>query len=311
MNVLKCDIRDVKLKVLGEDAWDFPNKDIDYPTTSLSPLVTLNDLIHKLPNDELSRLKRLFNWDEEKEESKHMSDDDDDDDDDDKTDEIVDIKGHLVPFNLASVIKYLLHKHGDITTNSREFYSKEFKSICFYFVCKVMKEMHTTLVTDITKHLRQQWYHYIIFVEIYADIEVGFMWESLRKITRNFYYQQVSKVLETEFLMKIEKKKDELLNKISKLRKKIDEYNAGLENRKKLYECSRKKGTLKEGLEMENNFRWKSARAWDIGVFFSEWENKDSLNLELILVELGSTDASKPITHVSVNFFSSPSSVLC
>ncbi|KAM6593755.1 hypothetical protein CsatA_001458 [Cannabis sativa] len=122
-----------------------------------------------------------------------------------------------------------------------------------------MKEMHTTLVTDITKHLRQQWYHYIIFVEIYADIEVGFMWESLRKITRNFYYQQVSKVLETEFPMKIEKKKDELLNKIAELRKKIDEYNAGLENRKKLYECSRKKGTLKEGLEMENNFRWKSA----------------------------------------------------
>ncbi|KAM6581601.1 hypothetical protein CsatA_005375 [Cannabis sativa] len=284
MNVLRGgDVRDVKLKVLGEDAWEFPNKDIDYPTTLLSPLVTLNDLIHKLPDYELGLLKIRFNWDEEKEESKVMSNDDD------KTDEvlklssftesdfmkfmldefiwslkkfqikgnevalkIVDIKGHLVPFNLVSVMKYLLHKHGDITTNSREFNSKEFIGICFYFVCKVMKEMHTTLVTDITKHLLQQWYHYITFVEFYAGFEVGFLEESLRKITRYFYYQQVSKVLETEFPMKIEKKKAELL-------KKIAEYDAGLENRKKLYECSRKKGTLKEGLEMENNFRWKSA----------------------------------------------------
>ncbi|XP_060974272.1 uncharacterized protein LOC115695507 [Cannabis sativa] len=283
MNVLKGDIRDVKLKVLGEDAWDFPNKDIDYPTT-LSSLVTLNDLIHKLYSYELYILKWHFDWNEEKEKSKIMSNDDD------KADEvlklssftesdfmkfmldefhsffgrsklkikgnevalkIVDVKGHMVPFNLASVIKYLLHKHGDITTDSRR--SQYFKGICFYFVCKVMKEMHTTLVTDITKRLLHQWYHYIRFVRYYTAFEVGFLEESLWKITRYFYYQQVSKVLETEFPMKIEKKKAELL-------KKIAEYDAGLENCKKLYECSRKKGTLKEGLEMENNFRWKSAR---------------------------------------------------
>ncbi|KAF4372225.1 hypothetical protein G4B88_009295 [Cannabis sativa] len=284
INVLKGDIRDVKLKVLGEDVWEFPNKEINYPTLQLHPtssLNTLEDLIHKLTRRDLDRLKDHFYWDEERNKTVEVESQEDEvlklssftESDfmhyifkesqfiyfkkklgikmSDLALKIVGIKGYFIPFNLASVMKYLLHKYEDI---SNKYYSKEFNSIGYYFVCKVMKEMHTTLVADITKNLLQQWYHYLLFASNDARFEVDFLWQFLWKITREFYYQQLRKLVEIEFPMKIEKK-------ILELQKKIDEYHAGLDKCKKLRESlnSTEESMVKQGLEKALEHKWKLA----------------------------------------------------
>ncbi|KAM6597304.1 hypothetical protein CsatA_007828 [Cannabis sativa] len=284
INILKGDIRDVKLKVLGEDVWEFPNKEINYPTLQLHPtssLNTLEDLIHKLTRRDLDRLKDHFFWDEERNKTIEVESQEDEvlklssftESDfmhyifkesqfiyfrkklgiksSDLALKIVGIKGYFIPFNLASVMKYLLHKYEDI---SNKYYSKEFNSIGYYFVCKVMKEMHTTLVADITKNLLQQWYHYLLFASIDARFEVDFLWQFLWKITREFYYQQLRKLVEIEFPMKIEKK-------ILELQKKIDEYHAGLDKCKKLRESlnSTEESMVKQGLEKAVEHKWKLA----------------------------------------------------
>ncbi|XP_062076763.1 uncharacterized protein LOC133781710 [Humulus lupulus] len=306
INVLKGDLRDVKLKVLGEDLWEFP-KEIDH---AASPL-TLRDLIHKLTHqDEIHFLKNHFNWDEGDEVSTTTTEVEPEDDNIDEVLKfsnltefdfllfifgefystfnkrklrikssdlawtLIDIKGYSIPLYLASPMKALLHKYGDISRGGgrryiqsssliqditpRRYYSQELKSMGFFFVCKVMKEMHTTLVIDITKHLLQQWHHYLYFVEG-ADFNVDFLMASLENITINFYYQQVSKVLHMNFPMKIEKKKDAMQKKMAELQKKIEEYNAGLEKRKELHESSRKEKSMKQGLENAMKVNWKLA----------------------------------------------------
>ncbi|XP_062076766.1 uncharacterized protein LOC133781713 [Humulus lupulus] len=143
INVLKRDLRDVKLKVLGEDFWEFP-KEIDH---AASPL-TLRDLIHKLNQIELSYLAIFFNWDEGEEVSTTTTEDDNIDEvlkfsnlteadfmsfifqefrstylkrklrikSSDLALTLVDIKGYSIPLHLASAMNNLLHKYGDIST---------------------------------------------------------------------------------------------------------------------------------------------------------------------------------------------------
>ena len=47
---------------------------------------------------------------------------------------IVNVEGHWIPFTLASVLKNLLHKYGDISRKSG--YSPEMKSIIYFFLFK-------------------------------------------------------------------------------------------------------------------------------------------------------------------------------
>ncbi|XP_062079426.1 uncharacterized protein LOC133783824 [Humulus lupulus] len=299
INVLKEDLRDVKLKVLGEDLWEFP-KIINHAAFPW----TLSDLIQRLTYYELRWLTARFEGEEMSTTTTEVEPEDDNIDkvlkfsnftetdfmsfifqefdstykkrklkikSIDLASKVVYIEGYFIPVYLASAMKALLHKYGDISTSgeryeskslivgdirpSRGGYSQEWKSIGFFFVCKVMKEMHTTLVIDITKHLLQQWYHYITFVEDWLEFKVGFLKSSLRKITRDFYYQQLSKVVDKEFRMKIEKKKAELQKKIAELQKKMAEYDAELVKSK----SSTTEEQVKEGLEMAMNVKWKVA----------------------------------------------------
>ncbi|XP_062079428.1 uncharacterized protein LOC133783825 isoform X1 [Humulus lupulus] len=148
INVLKRDLGDVKLKVLGDDLWEFP-KEIDH---AASPL-TLRDLIHKLSDRELGWLKGRFYWDEEEEVSTTTTEVEPEDDNIDEVLKfsnlteanfmsfifgefhstylrrklrikssdlaltLVDIKSYSIPLHLASAMNNLLHKYGDISTS--------------------------------------------------------------------------------------------------------------------------------------------------------------------------------------------------
>ncbi|KAF4389332.1 hypothetical protein G4B88_006391 [Cannabis sativa] len=282
IKVLKGDLRDVKLKTLGSDLF-YNSADDQHTIQATSSLFTFREFIRKLPVNDLRILKGQFYWDDNDDDEEDMMSKREDAHDEiivieelikystlakhdfvefifkefhssyskkklkikgsDLALKIVDVEGYSMPLNLISAMKDLFHKHGDISTQSS--YSKEFKSICFYLICKVVKEMHTTLVTDITKHLLQQWYHYIHFVKDFTYFEVDFVWECLKKITGDFYYQQMNKLLCTDVPTILKKRIDEL-------QKNISEYQ-------RLCKSSSTEQSMKEGLEEAMYSKWKLA----------------------------------------------------
>ncbi|XP_030509838.1 uncharacterized protein LOC115724643 [Cannabis sativa] len=282
IKVLKGDLRDVKLKTLGSDLF-YNSADDQHTIQATSSLFTFREFIRKLPVNDLRILKGQFYWDDNDDDEEDMMSKREDAHDEiivieelikystlakhdfvefifkefrssygkkklklkgsDLALKIVDVEGYSMPLNLISAMKDLFHKHGDMSTQSS--YSKEFKSICFYLICKVVKELHTTLVTDITKHLLQQWYHYIHFVKDFTYFEVDFVWECLKKITGDFYYQQMNKLLCTDVPTILKKRIDEL-------QKNISEYQ-------RLCESSSTEQSMKEGLEEAMYSKWKLA----------------------------------------------------
>ncbi|XP_030510519.2 uncharacterized protein LOC115725216 isoform X1 [Cannabis sativa] len=279
IDVLKGDLEDVELKALGYDFCEETNYggwgEIEHGTSLLS----LKDLILQLSEYELFVLKAYFTWDEKKEESEMTTQLETEDE---KIDEILtfssftetefmsyifnefgkiykkrsmkikpsdlalkiaDIEGYFIPLELVPVFKNLLHKYGDI--GSRCGYSKAFKSMCYFLICKAMKEMHTTWVIDITKDLLQYWYHHIKFVQLHTYFELGFLKASLEEITRDFFYLQLSLTLETDIRTIMNKR-------IAHIKKKMAEYE-------EFCESTSKKKFMKEGFNKVVQLKWKTA----------------------------------------------------
>ena len=272
INVLKDDHRDVKLKSVGEDLWTFP-KEMDNKEQDGS-LSTLKDLLHKLDAGELSRLRCHFYWYEDNERDQEVSQRTETIDEvlqlssftesrfndfikngfdygygkrklrinsSDLALKIVNVEGHWMPFTLAPVLKSLLQKNGDI---SREIFwvSPAMKSIIYFFLCQVIKKIHTTLVIDITKDLLRDWHYYVTFADSHW-FDVGFLKTYLEEITKAYFYSQVSK-LEVEVPIV--------------LQNKIEKHKAQLETCMKLRKSSLQQEFMKAGLNKLMKLQWKT-----------------------------------------------------
>ncbi|KAF4350795.1 hypothetical protein F8388_026505 [Cannabis sativa] len=297
------DLKDVKLKTVGNDLWKFPeemNGNLRIEDTEQSIPLTLRDLIlFKLTESEQSSLGRCFSWDEkdENEVSKRrmtpqLEDKTIDEvlqfsnftesqfmnfifrefninfnknfdekkmkiESSDLALKIVDFKGYFIPLNVVSVFKTLLHKYGDIAEGFSK--SKAYKSICYFLVCKVMKEMHTTFIIDITKDLLQRWFDYIVFAEFWGYFDVDFLEASLREITRDFFYLKLTQILEVDIPTIIRGRIKEVQKKIAEEQMKISNEQNKMVVYKKFCESTSKKEFMKEGLNKVMKHKWKVA----------------------------------------------------
>ncbi|PON98291.1 Zinc finger-domain containing protein, partial [Trema orientale] len=274
VNVLKGDLSDVKLKTVGEDVWKLPREIVGEENEQGRPRLTLKDLIDKLPEDDIRKLRSHFYWDEHyKREQVELGDEYIDEilrissftesqfiyffgdesfsrysrkklkiNSSDLTLKIVDVQGYSIPFTLVYVFKHLLHKYGDISWPS--YCSPEMKSVTFFFICQVMKKIHTTLVIDITKDLLHDWYCYYYFARVSLNFDMNFLRALLKEATTAFFYLEVSRLL------------DENVPTI--LEKKITEYKTKLEQCNKFRESTSKKGSMNEGLNRLMKLKWKT-----------------------------------------------------
>ncbi|EXB57303.1 hypothetical protein L484_011390 [Morus notabilis] len=162
---------------------------------------------------------------------------------------VIDIEGYKVPFTLAPVLNVLLRKYKDICLHSQR--SLAVKSIALSFLCKVVKQMHSTRVQDITKDLLQDWYFYVEFADYRVRLEVNFLKQYLQKITRAFFGFQLKKV-EADVPTIISKKIDEL--KHLQL-----QYETKLQECQNFRQTSPKPKFVNECLNEARKLEWKTA----------------------------------------------------
>ncbi|XP_062079489.1 uncharacterized protein LOC133783912 [Humulus lupulus] len=179
---------------------------------------------------------------------------------------MVDVEGYSIPLNLVSVMKHILHQYGDIGQNSTS--SSSLKSICFFLICRVMKKMYSILVIDISKDLLQEWYSYIRFAKDYAEFDVDFMEASLEAITEDFFYVQVSNLLDDEIPTVINNnmanQRKELHQLVEELQTKMGKYESKLEMRKRFCESTSEKKFMKKNIDNVMKLKWKTvSQIWD------------------------------------------------
>ncbi|KAM6554617.1 hypothetical protein CsatB_015379 [Cannabis sativa] len=164
---------------------------------------------------------------------------------------VVHFKGYLIPLNLGTVLNSILDKYGDIGGKSSKF-SPAMKSIGIFFTCKMLKQMNSTLVADINKHLLRDWYFYIIFAKEIMEFEVEFLVVSLKKITQVFFCQEVSKLLGVDISSFIQSKMAELENEKAECKMVLKKFN-------EFQESSSSNEYLKERLNEGLKLKWRTA----------------------------------------------------
>ena len=113
-----------------------------------------------------------------------------------------------------------------------------------------MKKLHTTLVIDITKDLRD-WYYYIRFIHYNTAFDVRFLKTYLEDVTKAYFYLQISKLdMEVPVILR---------NEIANYEAKIAECKAKLETCANLRESSLQQEFMKKGLNKLMKLKWKTA----------------------------------------------------
>ncbi|KAL5560270.1 hypothetical protein UlMin_036481 [Ulmus minor] len=272
VKVFKGDLGGVKLKVIGQDFWEEPDEEWD-----MSSSLTLFDLLssNDLTGGDKNTLSLWFKWDKSskgEEDSKvEVADEDIDEiirypfsnqqdftsfffNDFDRflynrklvvksselSVKIVGVQGYSIPVTLAPVLQTLLHKYGDISSDSE--CTPAMKSICFFFLCKVRNSMHTTRCADITKNLLRDWYYYIKFLSFHG-FRIDFLMKPLTMVTRAFAGQQLAR-LEIEIPTKLNKM-------IADLKAKVDICN-------KLFASSSNIKFIKDNMRHGAELKWKT-----------------------------------------------------
>ncbi|KAL5549899.1 hypothetical protein UlMin_000075 [Ulmus minor] len=283
VKVFKGDLGDVKLKVIGQDFWEEPQEEWDMsPSLTLLNLLSSNDLTF----DEKEFLNECFKWDNSskgEEDSKVEVADEDIDEiitrypffnqkedltsffykdferfswsnkeklvvkSSDLSLKIVGVQGYSIPVTLAPVLQTLLHKYGDISSDSMR--TRAMKSICFFFLCKVINSMCTTRFADITKNLLQDWHYYLTFVS-FRDFRMDFLKRYLEMVTRAFFGLQLAR-LKSEVPTKLNKKIVKLQEEITDIKAKQDICN-------KLFQCSSNPEFIKDSLREGAELKWKT-----------------------------------------------------
>ncbi|KAF4368404.1 hypothetical protein F8388_019121 [Cannabis sativa] len=261
INIFKGDVKDVNLKMVGEDMSKFipidqcDNAELEEKKNGM-PQLNLEDLIFKLDTTELMPQLKHHRY---KESILHMlTYSHSNETKDENIDDILRFSS-FTERKFMSVIYNEFHKNYlenkiDIASSDLELKLVD---------VEVMKKMHSTLLIDITKDLLQQWYRHILFSKDCAHFEVDFLNVVLRKITRYFFYLQVSKLLGSEIPTIINEKKaklqEEMNEKIEKIQKKISMNKARLEKCKTFCEYNSKKEFMKKGLNRVMTSKWKTA----------------------------------------------------
>ena len=265
VKVFNGDLGGVKLKVIGQDFWEQPHEE-DW---DMSSSFTLFDLLssNELKRYEKDDLNRWFKWDKSskgEEDSKVEVADEDIDEiitrypffnqqeelkrfffDDFKrfsrsrnerlvvksselSLKIVGVQGYSIPVTLAPVLQTLLHKYPHIiSSDSRR--TPAMKSICFFFLCKVINSMHTMRFADISKNLLRDWYFYLHFLSEMGKFRIDFVKQHLEMVTGAFVGVQLAR-LETEVPTKLNKKIVKLQLEIADLKAKEEICNKRFES---------------------------------------------------------------------------------
>ncbi|KAL5554042.1 hypothetical protein UlMin_041443 [Ulmus minor] len=158
----------------------------------------------------------------------------------------VNVEGYKIPFTLAPVMRTLLHKYGDVSGWG---FTEEQKSFTYSILCEVLKEMSSTIVEDVTKNMICDWYYHLCFLKD-VGFEIDFVIEHLKGLIHAFVGRQAKRV-EDEIPTK-------LLRQITKLEEEIAEKKAKLEICEKFGTPSKSR-FLKEGLNKASEWKWKRA----------------------------------------------------
>ncbi|KAL5545331.1 hypothetical protein UlMin_009115 [Ulmus minor] len=171
---------------------------------------------------------------------------------------IVRVQGYSIPVTLAPILQTLLHKYPDISSGWTWYgdTTPAMKNICFFFLCKVRKSMHTTRFADITKNLLRDWYYYLHFLR-YQGFRIDFLMEPLTKVTRAFAGLQLAR-LQTEVPTKLNKKIVKLQQKIAKLQEEIADLEAKEDICNKLFESSSDPKFIKDIFREGAELKWKT-----------------------------------------------------
>uniref|UniRef100_A0A803Q9C2 Uncharacterized protein n=1 Tax=Cannabis sativa TaxID=3483 RepID=A0A803Q9C2_CANSA len=118
-------------------------------------------------------------------------------------------------------------------------------------------------VEDISKDLLREWYCYIRFAKVYGNFDVGFIEESFKAVTRDFFYVQVSKLLDHEIPNVVNNNMGKLQEKLNgvygELQNKMEEYESKLEMRKRFCETTSEKKLMKRKIDNVMKLKWKTA----------------------------------------------------
>ncbi|KAF4368405.1 hypothetical protein F8388_019122 [Cannabis sativa] len=229
INVLKGDLRDVKLKIVGDDAWKFSGE-------IQNQLVRNKNLTNKMQSIDTTPL--VLN--------------------DENIDELLQISS----FTENEYISFIYHEFKSFFREKNHLDIKS-SDLLLKIVDVVMKKMYATLVIDISKDLLREWYCYIRFAKVYGNFDVGFIEESFKAVTRDFFYVQVSKLLDHEIPNVVNNNMGKLQEKLNgvygELQNKMEEYESKLEMRKRFCETTSEKKLMKRKIDNVIKLKWKTA----------------------------------------------------
>ncbi|KAJ7968264.1 Zinc finger, RING/FYVE/PHD-type [Quillaja saponaria] len=74
------------------------------------------------------------------------------------------LKGYMIPWNLAPILKALFNKYGDISKES-ELSSPKLKGIVFFYLCWVVNRMCKTIVAHVSENDIRCWFYIVKAVQ--------------------------------------------------------------------------------------------------------------------------------------------------
>ncbi|XP_021669084.2 uncharacterized protein LOC110656553, partial [Hevea brasiliensis] len=128
----------------------------------------------------------------------------------------------LVPRTLIPIYEELLSKYKNIGATSR--LSPKVKSLIFYILCRVIQNMRTTKVVDVTEDKLGEWLGWLKWVEC-AGFEIQFIFEHMERIARAYFVLRTRKLLEDS---EVEQEQDIewISEKMEKLKTKLERTRA-------------------------------------------------------------------------------------
>ncbi|KAF3435095.1 hypothetical protein FNV43_RR22182 [Rhamnella rubrinervis] len=180
---------------------------------------------------------------------------------------IVNVGGYMITWNLSHVLKDLLAKHGDTSGGDQnKSSSPELKSLLYFILCRILYNMMTIMVVDVTEDLLGNWYSCLKFLKS-QGFEVDFINSHLQQIVRAYVGLQLTRAEtaeRTELDQKILNLRGEIVNLQGKLKRCKEDLEICEERIRKrsdrLGHGSSETSTdlAKECLDKASKFKWKS-----------------------------------------------------
>ncbi|KAJ7946757.1 Cysteine/Histidine-rich C1 domain family protein [Quillaja saponaria] len=101
--------------------------------------------------------------------------------------DVVEVGGYLITWNLAPTLKSLLDKYGDISSESK--LSTKLKGIVYFYLCWAINSMCRTRFNFVTENLFLHWF-YIIYAVKCNGFKVDFAIDRLNRVIRAYFGRQ-------------------------------------------------------------------------------------------------------------------------